>query len=315
MQSSGQKTQSAGQKTLAAKAVICGKGVHSNAPVQLILHPADDNHGIVFHRTGLESGSPLRIPALWSQVCMTELCTVIGDMKLGYVSTIEHLMSAVLALGVDNLLIEIDGPEVPIMDGSARDFVDLIEATGLVESGARRRYIKILKPVRIEHGRGFSELRPSLQGFHLDVEIDFSAAIIGRQRKVVELSPDVFREEIQGARTFGFLRDVEHLWKAGFALGSSLENSVALDGDKILNPEGLRYADEFVRHKMLDAIGDLSLAGLPIIGTYRSYCGGHKMNYLVLDALFKDPAAYAIIEAPQKREVSTASAHMESAYI
>ncbi len=296
--------QSIGQKTIAARAVISGRGVHSNSPVQLTLHPADDNHGIVFHRTGLENGASRRIPALWSQVCMTELCTVVGDMKLGAVSTIEHLMSALLALGVDNLTVEIDGPEVPIMDGSARDFVDLVDTVGLAESDARRRYIKILKPVRIEHGRGFSELRPSLRGFHLDVEIDFSAAIIGRQRKVVELTPDVFREEIQAARTFGFLRDVQHLWKAGFALGSSLENSVGLEDDKILNPEGLRYPDEFVRHKMLDAIGDLSLAGMPIIGTYRSYCGGHKMNYLVLDALFKDPSAYTIVEAPQKRAES-----------
>ena len=287
-----------GQKTLAARTEICGKGVHSNSPVRLILAPAEANSGIVFHRSGLESVITRKIPALWSSVCMTELCTVIGDIKLGYVSTIEHLMSALLALGIDNLSIEIDGPEVPILDGSAVEFVRLIDQIGLVESSARRRYVKVLKPVRIEHGRGFSELRPATQGFHLDVEIDFSAPVIGRQRKVVELSPQIFREEIQGARTFGFMRDVEHLWKAGFALGSSLENSVALDGDKILNPEGLRYKDEFVRHKMLDAIGDLSLAGAPIIGTYRSYCGGHKMNFLVLEALFADPAAFAYVETP-----------------
>lgn len=302
-----------GQKTLAARAEICGKGVHSNAPVQLILHPAEPGHGIVFHRTGLPNGETRKIPALWSHVCMTELCTVVGDMKQGYVSTIEHLMSAILALGIDNLTIEIDGPEVPIMDGSAREFIELIDSIGLVESAARRRYVKVLKPVRIEHGRGFSELRPATRGFHLDVEIDFSAAIIGRQRKVVELSPELFREEIQGARTFGFLRDVEHLWKAGFALGSSLENSVALDGDKILNPEGLRYPDEFVRHKMLDAIGDLSLAGAPIIGTYRSYCGGHKMNHLVLDAMFKDETAFAYVEAPLRREVSATPADLVAA--
>lgn len=306
---------SVGQKTIAARAEVNGKGVHSNSAVQLILHPAEANHGIVFHRKGLESGESRQIKALWSQVCMTELCTVVGDMKLGYVSTIEHLMSALLALGIDNLTVEIDGPEVPIMDGSAREFVELIDDIGIVECDVPRRYIKVLKPVRIEHGKGFSELRPATRGFHLDVEIDFSAPVIGRQRKVVELSAELFREEIQGARTFGFMRDVEHLWKAGFALGSSLENSVALDGDKILNPEGLRYKDEFVRHKMLDAIGDLSLAGAPIIGTYRSYCGGHKMNYLVLEALFKDPSAFTYIDAPMRREAAVDGYNMLSATV
>ena len=287
------------QTTLNARAEISGKGVHSNSPVCLILNPAPAGNGIVFHRIHAD-GSRRTIPALWSNVCMTELCTVIGDMKLGAVSTIEHLMSALFALGIDNLDIEIDGPEVPILDGSAKDFVELIDRTGIVQTQTPRTYVKVLKPIRIEHGRGFSELRPAAQGFHLDVEIDFSAPIIGRQRKVVELSPDIFRDEIQAARTFGFLRDVEHLWKAGFALGSSLENSVALDGDKILNPEGLRYRDEFVRHKMLDAIGDLSLAGAPIIGTYRSYCGGHKMNYLVLEALFRDKTAFTYVTAPAR---------------
>ena len=287
------------QKTLSARAEINGKGVHSNSPVCLVLNPAPADTGIVFHRI-LEDGTSRTIPALWSHVCMTELCTVIGDMKLGAVSTIEHLMSALYALGIDNLDIEIDGPEVPILDGSAKDFVELIDRIGIVQSQSPRTYIKVLKTIRIEHGRGFSELRPAAQGFHLDVEIDFSAPVIGRQRKVVELSSDIFRDEIQAARTFGFLRDVEHLWKAGFALGSSLENSVALDGDKILNPEGLRYRDEFVRHKMLDAIGDLSLAGAPIVGIYRSYCGGHKMNYLVLEALFKDETAFAYVTEPAR---------------
>ena len=287
------------QTTLNARAEISGKGVHSNSPVCLILNPAPAGNGIVFHRIHAD-GSRRTIPALWSNVCMTELCTVIGDMKLWAVSTIEHLMSALFALGIDNLDIEIDGPEVPILDGSAKDFVELIDRTGIAQTQTPRTYVKVLKPIRIEHGRGFSELRPAAQGFHLDVEIDFSAPIIGRQRKVVELSPNIFRDEIQAARTFGFLRDVEHLWKAGFALGSSLENSVALDGDKILNPEGLRYRDEFVRHKMLDAIGDLSLAGAPIIGTYRSYCGGHKMNYLVLEALFRDKTAFTYVTAPTR---------------
>ncbi len=284
------------QTTLRRRACISGAGVHSNAPVKLTLHPAEADHGIVFLRTGLPGGENRVIEAIWSQVTMTELCTVIGDSSEGSVATIEHLMSALSGLGVDNVLLEIDGPEVPIMDGSALRFVEAIDEVGIVEISAQRRFLKILKPVRIDMGSGFSELRPAPSGFHLNVEIDFSAGIIGRQSTSIDLTPAVFRREISRARTFGFIRDVERLWKAGFALGSSLENSVALDDDKVINPEGLRYSDEFVRHKTLDAIGDLALAGLPIVGAYRSYCGGHKMNVAVLEALFSDGTAYDVIE-------------------
>ncbi len=289
------------QTTLRRRARLSGAGVHSNAAVQMTLHPAEADHGIVFLRTGLANGESRVIEAVWSQVTMTELCTVIGDASDGSVSTIEHLMSALSGLGVDNVLIEIDGPEVPIMDGSASRFVEAIDDAGIVELSAGRRYLKVLKPVRIEMGRGYSELRPAASGFHLNVEIDFSTGIIGRQSTSLELTPGIFRREISRARTFGFIRDVERLWKAGFALGSSLENSVALDDDRIINPEGLRYTDEFVRHKALDAIGDLALAGLPIVGAYRSYCGGHKMNVAVLEALFSDATCYDIIEAPRMR--------------
>lgn len=292
------------QTTLRRRARLTGAGVHSNAPVQLTLHPADADHGIVFLRTGLPGGRTRVIEAIWSQVTMTELCTVIGDASEGSVSTVEHLMSALSGLGIDNVLVEIDGPEVPIMDGSAIRFVEAIDEAGIVELAAPRRFVKVLKPVRIEMGRGFSELRPAADGFRLDVEIDFSAGIIGRQSTSIDLDPGTFRREISRARTFGFIRDVERLWKAGFALGSSLENSIALDDDKIINPEGLRYNDEFVRHKTLDAIGDLALSGLPIIGAYRSYCGGHKMNVTVLEALFSDATNYDIIEAPRARSAA-----------
>jgi UDP-3-O-[3-hydroxymyristoyl] N-acetylglucosamine deacetylase len=287
------------QTTLRRRAYLSGAGVHSNAPVKLTLHPAEADHGIVFLRTGLPGGEGRVIEAVWSQVTMTELCTVIGDSSEGSVATIEHLMSAFAGLGIDNVLVEVDGPEVPIMDGSAARFVEAIDEAGVVELSAPRRFVKVLKPVRIDMGRGFSELRPAASGFRLDVEIDFSAGIIGRQSTSIDLDPSTFRREISRARTFGFIRDVERLWKAGFALGSSLENSVALEDDRIINPEGLRYSDEFVRHKTLDAIGDLALAGLPIIGAYRSYCGGHKMNVAVLEALFSDATAYDIVEAPR----------------
>lgn len=292
------------QTTLRDRVTLVGKGVHSNAPVNLVLHPAQAGSGIVFLRTGLPGGRERLIQARWSEVSTTELCTVIGQRDDASVSTVEHLLAAFSGLGVDNALVEIDGPEVPIMDGSAGDFVAAIDEVGLVRQSAARRFIKILKPVRVDHAGAFSELRPGDRGFSLDVEIDFAAGVIGRQRRHLDLTPDTFRRELARARTFGFLRDVERLWKAGLALGASLENSVALDGERILNPEGLRFADEFVRHKTLDAVGDLALAGAPLIGRYRSFRGGHKMNVAVLEALFADRANYAVIEAEPRRDVA-----------
>jgi len=192
-------------------------------------------------------------------------------------------LAALAGLAVDNALVEIDGPEVPIMDGSSAQFVDAIDKVGVTQLSAPRRYVKVLKTVRVEHGRAFSELRPHDGGFRLEVEIDFPQGIIGRQKKVIDLDARTFRKEIARARTFGFMHDVERLWKAGFALGASLENTVAIGDDAVINPEGLRYADEFVRHKLLDAVGDLALAGAPLIANYRSYCGGHAAGALALE--------------------------------
>ena len=288
------------QTTLRRHAALVGAGVHSNAPVSLVLHPAPANSGVVFIRTGLPGGGERRIEARWSHVSATALCTIIGDASRGSVSTIEHLLAALSGLGVDNVEIEIDGPEVPIMDGSAAAFVAAIDRVGLKTLAAPRRFLKVLKPVRVEQGRSFSELLPATEGFRLDVEIDYATDVIGRQRKEVTLSPGVFRTEICRARTFGSIGDVERLWKLGFALGSSLENSIAVDGDRILNPEGLRSASEFVEHKMLDAVGDLALAGAPIIGTYRAFCPGHTMNHMILKALFADRTAYTMVEEPAK---------------
>ena len=232
-----------------------------------------------------------------SNVTNTALCTMLGDASGASVSTVEHLLAAVSGLQVDNVLIEIDGPETPIMDGSAADFVSAIDQAGVVQQSRPRRHLKVVKPVRVEWGNAFAEFLPFERGFRLDVEIDFDSPAIGRQRRVFAIDPATFRREIARARTFGFVNDVRKLWQAGFALGSSLENSVAIDGDIILNPEGLRYADEFVRHKALDAIGDLSLAGAPILGLYRTYRPGHKLNAMALGALFADRSAYEIIEA------------------
>src|ERR671920_682107 len=285
------------QTTLRAAVTLVGTGVHSGDEVKMILHPAEAGHGIAFLRTGLPGGLDRLIDARHLAVTATELCTVIGDRDTGAVATIEHLMAALTGLGIDNVLVEIDGPEVPILDGSSAPFIDAIDQVGIAVQGATRRYLKVLKPVRVTQGKAFAELLPNDRAFRLDVEIDFPTPVIGRQRKAIDLSPSVFRREISRARTFGFMRDVEKLWSAGFALGASLENTVAIGDDGIMNPEGLRYADEFVRHKLLDAVGDLSLAGLPLLATYRSYCGGHRMNFSVLEALFSNRSNYTIVGA------------------
>jgi UDP-3-O-[3-hydroxymyristoyl] N-acetylglucosamine deacetylase len=285
------------QTTLRAPVTLTGIGVHSGAPASICLKPSSANSGVVFLRKGIDGAPAQLIHAKHTKVSATELCTVIGDKASASVATIEHLMSACAGLALDNVLVEIDGPEMPIMDGSAAEFVTAIEATGVVTLSAARRYLKILQPVRIEQGRAFAELLPAEEGFRLDVEIDFDSSVIGRQRKVFDLEPSAYAREISRARTFGFMRDVEQLWKAGFALGASLDNTVAVGDDKVINPEGLRYGDEFVRHKVLDAIGDLALAGYPIQGEFRSYCGGHRMNVRILEALFADRANYAIVEA------------------
>jgi UDP-3-O-[3-hydroxymyristoyl] N-acetylglucosamine deacetylase len=294
------------QTTLRAAVSLSGAGVHSGDDVRIILHPAEADHGIAFLRTGLSGGIDRLIDARHLAVTATELCTVIGDRESGAVATIEHLMAALSGLGVDNVLVEIDGPEVPIMDGSAAPFIDAIDQAGIVSLNAGRRYIKVLKAVRVTQGKGFAELLPNERAFRLDVEIDFPTPVIGRQRKAVDLSPSLFRRDIARARTFGFMRDVEKLWSAGFALGASLDNTVAIGENGVINPEGLRYADEFVRHKVLDAVGDLSLAGLPLLGTYRSYCGGHRLNFAVLEALFSSRANYAIVEPGARRETGYA---------
>lgn len=292
------------QLTLRDSVALSGVGVHSGTPVKVVLHPADADTGITFLRTGLHGRPDRLIEARHNAVSATELCTIIGDPANGSVATIEHLLSAIRGLGIDNILVEIDGPEVPIMDGSAGPFVAAIDSVGVVRQSSERQYIKVLKPVRIEQGKGFAELRPFARGFRLEVEIDFDTPVIGRQKRTVDLDPSVFRKEVSRARTFGFMRDVERLWKAGFALGASLDNTVALGDDGVINSEGLRYADEFVRHKTLDAIGDLALSGPPLLAHYRSYCGGHRMNVAVLQALFADRSAYAIVEAPRREPVA-----------
>ena len=293
------------QRTLADRVTIEGRGVHSNAPVTLTLHPADPNSGIIFLRTNLAGSRDVEIRASWEKVSATALCTVLGDLNGAYVSTVEHLMAALRALGIDNVLVELDGPELPIEDGSSAPFIAAIDRVGTITQAARRRYIRVLKPVRVESKGAFGELRP-YDGFRYDVTIDFDTPVIGRQSIAFDLTEGYFRKELSRARTFGFLKDLETMLKMGFARGSSLENSVAISEDRVLNPEGLRYANEFVRHKALDAIGDLSLAGAPLLGAYRSYKGGHRLNFAMLHTLFEDKTAWEVVEAPVRRETGHA---------
>ena len=288
------------QTTIYREIELSGKGVHSGAPVSLVLHPADANTGLRF-LVSKRGRIIADIPAEVRYVKNLTLCTVIGDDSGVSISTVEHLLAALRGLGVDNCYIEVDSKEIPIMDGSAAAFVEAIDEGGIRELSEPRRYIKVLKPVRVQEGECWGELTPH-SGFHLDVEINFESSVIGQQRLSLEMSPGVFRNEISRARTFGFMRDVEKLWKAGLALGASLENTVAIGDDRILNTDGLRYQHEFVRHKMLDAVGDLALAGFQILGAYRSVRGGHRLNAHVLKALLGDTSAWTMVQAPRLRE-------------
>ena len=289
------------QTTLADEISLTGIGVHSGAPVSITLCPADGDTGLRFQICNGEMDG-IEITADQQWVTGVTLCTILGDGNGASVATVEHLLAALRGLGVDNALIEIDSGEVPIMDGSAAPFVEAIDEVGLTELDAPRRYLKVLKPVTVKENDAIGDLTP-YNGFHLDIEIDFETPLIGKQTLSMDVNPGSFRRDISRARTFGFMKDVERLWAAGLALGASLENTVAIGDDRIVNREGLRYADEFVRHKALDAVGDLALAGAPILGAYRSRCGGHRLNALVLKALFADPDAWTMVEAPRYREV------------
>ena len=289
------------QRTLRSPIDCVGTGLHSGVKVSLSLLPAEAGSGIRFVRKDLKSQSPIQ--ALFDQVCDTTMCTAIGTADDGRVSTIEHLMAALAALEIDNVTIELDGPEVPIMDGSAQPFVFLIECAGIVEQKAPRRWIEILKPVEVTALGKSARLEPlgvdeACDLFAIGCDIEFDHPVIQNQSMTFEMTPQRFKSEISRARTFGFAERVEELWSRGLALGGSLKNAVVVSQDKVLNQEGLRFEDEFVRHKILDCIGDLYLAGGPMIGRFVGSCAGHAMHNKLLRALFADPTAWRIVEDP-----------------
>lgn len=285
------------QHTLRTSIGCVGVGLHSGVKAALTLHPAETDSGIRFVRMDRPEDAP--IEARFDQVCDTTMCTAIGQKGGAVVSTIEHLMAALAALEIDNVLIEVEGPEVPIMDGSARPFIFLIECAGIEAQDQPRRRIEILKPVTVTaHGKS-ARLEPvgdvgraSPLYFEVDCRIAFDHPLIESQSMVHRLTPESFGTDIAAARTFGFAERVEELWSRGLALGGSLKNAVVVSKDKVLNEGGLRFEDEFVRHKVLDCVGDLYLAGAPIHGRFVGDCAGHAMHNKLLRALFADPTAW-----------------------
>ena len=279
------------QHTLAGPAIFAGIGLHTGEHVRLAIRPAPIDHGIVFVRTDVK-GRDNAVPATAKAVCRTQLGTVITNAAGVEVSTIEHLMAALAALSVDNAIIELDGPEVPIVDGSAEPFVQILDRAGRRRQEAARRYIEILDVIEVTEDGGKSASLSPADGFEVAFEIAFPSAAIGRQRVDFQIDEQSFRKELSNCRTFGFLKDVEALRAIGLARGGSMENAVVIDGDRILNPEGLRRPDEFVRHKALDAIGDLYVLGAPIIGRFEGILAGHGLNNAVVRALLARPEAW-----------------------
>ncbi len=277
------------QATLNRSIDCQGVALHGGEKVHLVLRPAPVNTGIIFIRTDVR-GIENRIAVRADAVTDVKRCTTISNVADVQVSTIEHLMAAFSAAGIDNLTIEIDGPELPALDGSAEPFLKLIEQAGIVSQPEPRRYIKVLKPVEVRMGDAYARIEP-YSCLYLDVTIDFAETAIGLQR--IEIEPDVktFRERMASARTFARAHEVVALREAGLSLGGSYDNAIVVDGAKVLNPGGLRFADEFVRHKALDLLGDMYIGG-PLLGRVTSVCGGHALNHQLLLALFADPQAW-----------------------
>jgi UDP-3-O-[3-hydroxymyristoyl] N-acetylglucosamine deacetylase len=283
------------QQTLKAAISCVGVALHGGQRVNLSLLPAPVDTGIVFRRTDLG----MDIPANALAVTDTRLCTQVShpDHPDVYVRTVEHVMAALSGLSVDNAIVAVDGPEIPVLDGSAAPFVFLIDCAGRVRQHAVRQVIEILQPVRVSFGEAHAELRPGAAALDLAMSIDFAAPAIGRQALSMSLSEQGFRQALATARTFTMLQEIEALQAAGLALGGSLDNAVVVDGDRVLNPEGLRAPDEFVRHKMLDAVGDLAMAGAPIHGRFLAHKSGHALNNRLLRALLDDTSAWRLVSA------------------
>jgi len=279
------------QKTLKQSITYVGVGLHSGKNVSMTVHPGEVDSGIHFLRKDVPAGEGL-IAARWYNVVDTRLSTAIGN-EYGYrVDTVEHLMAALRGCGVDNAMIELDGPEVPIMDGSSHPFVSMIERIGTVDQDSARHAIWIQRPIEVREGDKYAIMMPSNTS-RITVEIDFKHTAIGSQTMSVELVNEAFHHQVARARTFGFAQQIEALREKGLALGGSLRNAILVDGDRIVNEEGLRFDDEFVRHKILDSLGDLALAGVPILGHYFGRKPGHELNSRLMNTLFEERGSWS----------------------
>ena len=290
------------QRTVQKMVKTTGVGLHSGDKVTLTIKPAPINSGIKLVRTDLEPA--VVIPAVAELVRETTMCTALVNDDGVRISTIEHLFSALAGLGIDNAIIEVNAPEIPIMDGSASPFVFLLQSAGIAEQSAAKKFLRIKKPIRVEDGDKWAELRP-FNGFRLDFAIDFPHPEIARSRQhvVMDFSTSAFVKDISRARTFGFMTDIEYLRANNLALGGSMENAVVLDEFKVLNPDGLRYEDEFVKHKILDAFGDLYVSGNAIVGEFRAYKTGHALNNQLVRAVLAQQDAWELIDFKEESEV------------
>ena len=288
------------QRTLKQRATLDGVGLHSGAKVRLTIAPAPADSGIVFTRTDVTPR--VEIPALAEHVVDTTMNTSLGKDG-SRIGTVEHLLAALAGCGIDNARVEVVGPEVPILDGSAEPFVALVQDAGVHEQRATRRYLMVRKPVVVSEGDKQARLSPTLGTFSVSYTIDFQHPLISDQTYKLEISNRSFQREIARARTFGFKRDVERLHRAGLARGGSLENAVVVDDFNILNPEGLRFPDEFVRHKILDALGDLSLIGMPIIGHLHAVKSGHHLNHQLVRKVLAEREAWEIVQPRAEHEL------------
>lgn len=278
------------QRTIKKSVEIVGVGLHKGVPVKMILEPLDDDMGIIFYR----SDEAVSIPLTPEYVIDTKMATVIGKDGV-VVSTIEHLLSAIYAYGIDNLRIIVDNDEVPILDGSSSGFCLLLDEVGIAEQTKSKKALVVKKEIEVKIDNKFVRVKPS-NHITYDFSIDFDHPSIGEQEFLFDYSVAEYKENISRARTFGFLHEVQYLRSIGLAQGGSLDNAIVLDDQKILNPEGLRYDDEFVRHKILDAIGDMSLLGYTMVGEYNAHAGSHHLNHLLTKKLLESPENYEIID-------------------
>lgn len=291
---------SAVQHTLRQTCIFEGVALHCGEDVKIRVIPAAEDHGIVFRRMDVSAAKSL-VPARWNLVSQEPLNTRLVNADGVSVATVEHLMAALVGCGIHNALVEVTGPELPVMDGSSRDYVRAFLAAGLVSQSAPVFGIQILRPISSVRGEARAYLTPGPE-FRISFEIDFETAAIGRQKKSLAMANGAFVRELCDSRTFCSLADVGNLRASGLAQGGTVENAVVFDGDKVLSPGGLRYSDEAVRHKMLDALGDLALAGGPIIGHYRGIRAGHAITNAVLRALFADPRNWRSVQLNQKQQ-------------